>query len=306
VHVKELVAVQKVAGTQYGHVHRAQATEAGAREAQLEHWLDEALLLRVQPETYRFAAVPASPQGDVMAAVLAAGPTALASHRSSAVLRRLPIRAIELPEITVVGSSRHRLEKVLIHRTDRLDPADCDVFESIPTTSPVRLLLDLGWLMSYEEVECIYEDAIFRGYTSQEALEETVRRLGKRGRRGTANLRRYLKHRDPATRPAESVLEVKGAQLLRRFGLPPGVPQHWVKARGIWLRIDTAYVAEKVGVEWNGYRFHRDNAALERHDEKISTLTAAGWNMLEFTWMQVTKRPAWVAGIIREALRRAA
>jgi hypothetical protein len=304
--MRELAKAQAVAAGQYGHIVRRQVVAVGVGESQLEHWIGSGLLVRVHEATYRFAAVPPSPQGDVMAAVLAAGPDAVASHRSAAVLRRLPIRAIERPEITVLGTSRHRLENVLIHRTDRLEAPDREVFEGIPTSSPVRLLLDLGWLMSYDDVECIYEDALFRGYTSQEALEETVRRLGKRGRRGTANLRRYLKYRDPATKPAESVLEVKGAQLIRRYGLPDGVTQHWVKARGIWVRIDRAYVAEMVGIEWNGYRFHRDHAALERHDEKISSLTAAGWNMLEFTWMQVTQRPAWVAGCIREALRRAA
>ncbi|MEY2474686.1 MAG: hypothetical protein QOG87_1 [Actinomycetota bacterium] len=304
--MRELVRAQETARNQYGHLTRDQAIRVGVGERQLEHWIETAVLLTAQPTTYRFAAVPPSPQGDVMAAVLSAGPDALASHRSGAVLRRLPIRAIERPEITVLGASRHRLENVLIHRTDRLDLEDRDAFENIPTSSIFRLLLDLGWLMSYDDAECIYEDAIFRGYTSQEALEEVVRRLGKRGRRGTANLRRYLKYRDPAARPAESVLEVKGGQLIRQHGLPPGVTQHWVKAKGIWVRIDRAYVPEKVGIEWNGFRFHRDHAALERHDEKISSLTAAGWNMLEFTWMHVTQRPAWVAGCIRDALRKAA
>jgi hypothetical protein len=304
--MRELVEVQRLARRQYGIVTREQAVQTGASERQVERWLESGLLTMVQPTTYRFVAVPPSPQGDVMAAVLASGPDAIASHRSATVLRRLPMQTIQLPEITVLGASRHRLEGVIVHRTDRLEAPDRDVFEGIPTSSVERLLLDVGWMCSYEDAEVIYEDAIFQGYTSPEALEAIVKRIGKRGRRGTANLRRYVRDRDPKAKPAESVLEVKGLQLLRTYGFPTPTVQHWVKVKGFWRRIDAAYVPQKVGIEWNGYRWHRTPEALARHDEKMSSLTAAGWDMLEFNWMQVTQRPEWVAQCVRDTLRRAA
>jgi hypothetical protein len=43
---------------------------------------------------------------------------------------------------------------------------------------------------------------------------------------------------------------------------------------------------------------------FERDRERRNRLTAAGWIVVNFTWMMLTRHPQWVATIIAEAVRK--
>jgi very-short-patch-repair endonuclease len=55
-------------------------------------------------------------------------------------------------------------------------------------------------------------------------------------------------------------------------------------------------------VEVDGYRYHRSPSAFEDDRERDVLLTVAGWQVLRFTWAQLTRRPAWVARAVSERL----
>ena len=78
-----------------------------------------------------------------MAAVLAAGPTAVASHLSAAVVWEFRGTSPEGVEITVSGR-RPRLDRVLVHRVDAVPEPDRCCVGGIPVTSAARTLVDLS------------------------------------------------------------------------------------------------------------------------------------------------------------------
>ena len=67
--------------------------------------------------------------------------------------------------------------------------------------------------------------------------------------------------------------------------------------------LDFAYPPERVAIECDGWESHGlDRQGFEGDRVRDADLVAAGWVVLRFTWRQITRRPAWVAGIIRATL----
>src|SRR3712207_6797516 len=99
-------ALARRAADQHGIVSVSQATAAGLTIENLRTRVHAGLLVPVHRGVYRHAAVPESPLGDLMAAVLACGDGAVASHRSAGRLWRLRDVPRWKPEVTVPRTSR--------------------------------------------------------------------------------------------------------------------------------------------------------------------------------------------------------
>jgi hypothetical protein len=123
-----------------------------------------------------------------MAAVLACGEGALASHRSAGRLWRLRGVPRWRPEVTVPRTSCSTTAGIVVHRTDSLDPGDVARRHGTPVTSVARTLLDLGSLLPPPVLATTTEDACIRNLVSPIDLVATLERLGRPGRRGAAAL----------------------------------------------------------------------------------------------------------------------
>lgn len=283
-----------------GVVTRSQALENGLTPEQCDHLLEVGVLVAVHPGVYRHAAVPLTQQGRLYAAVLAAGDGAVASHRSAASLHGFRGVPGFRPEITVARTALPLHDGVLVHRTNRLDPADVVVMDGIPCTSPARTLLDLGAVLPYELVEPIVQDAVIRKLVSHAGLLAMLERVGRRGRRGTAVLRAAVRHALPDER-LESELE------RRLFSLLPDVPelelQHEVVLPdGRRFRLDAALPRRQIAVEANGHRWHGTAASLTRDMERRRALASVGWTLYEFGWSDVVDHPGETAAELRGLL----
>lgn len=106
-----------------------------------------------------------------MAAVLAAGPGAVLSHRGAAGL--LGLRAATTLEVTVPGD--RRLPKVIVHRS-KLSPDETRIHDGIPTTGPSRTLLDLAAVVPKNHVERAMRRAETERADDPVALAELVAR----------------------------------------------------------------------------------------------------------------------------------
>ncbi len=109
-------AANQLAARQHGVVTRVQLRHLGLTDRQITARLSAGLLAPVHRGVLRVTAVPRSHEQALMAACLAGGSHAVASHRSAAALWEL--RGVEHPplEITVVAA-RPRLDRVLVHRS---------------------------------------------------------------------------------------------------------------------------------------------------------------------------------------------
>jgi very-short-patch-repair endonuclease len=83
-----------------------------------------------------------------------------------------------------------------------------------------------------------------------------------------------------------------------------GLPRPKVNTRIEGEEVDFVWRDARLIVEVDGYRYHRSPSAFESDRERDVVLVLAGWQVLRFTWTQLTTREAWVARAIAKRLAR--
>lgn len=288
------VQLNRLAAGQYSLAHRTQALDLGMTSRQLHDRLESGLLVPVHQGVYRLAGAAQTSEQALLAACMAAGDGAVASHRSAAALWALRGVEADTPEITFPGTRRPQLRDVLVHRTDRLDRIDASRRLGIPVTTPVRTLLDLGAVAPAPVVESALEDALMRGLVTFALLTATLERLGGPGRNGAGVLRALVEERDPATAPTQSMMEDLLFRVVRRGGLPAPVRQFEVAG----VRLDGAYPDIRLGLEADGRIWHGGRLDVQRNSDKANRLLAHGWRVLHFTWFDLTRRARYVVATV--------
>ncbi|MDQ6796444.1 MAG: hypothetical protein M3011_00225 [Actinomycetota bacterium] len=162
--------------------------------------------------------MPRTVEQDLLAACLAGGTSAVASHRSAAAVFGLRGVGWGQPEITVRGTARPRMHGVILHRS-QLDAADRGRRGAIPVTRPARTLLDLA-VVEPAVVEGALDDALVRGLTTLGSLGRMLERSGGPGRAGSDLLRELVAVRSTGQASTESPLEDRLVWLFRGHGLP--------------------------------------------------------------------------------------
>ena len=293
-------ACHRTAAPSYGIVTRGQLLALGMSADQVQRRLQAGVLVRLQPSVYAVASAPDRFEQRVLAACLAAGPGAAASHRSAARLWSLRGAAFNRVEITVPGSRLPQLAGVAVHRSRIFGPVDVRAVGSVPVTRPERTLVDAAAVLPAAVVTGYLEGALVGGLTTLDRVWSYLSRYGGPGRRGSGVLQRILSERDPAARPTESGLEDRVVALLHRSGLPDPVRQHPVGR----FRLDLAYPGIRVAVEVDSARWHSDSASYRRDREKWNLLTQHGWALLIVTELDLDERPAGVAADLHRLLAR--
>jgi REase_MTES_1575 len=239
--------------------------------------------------------------------VLAAGPDALASHRTAAHLWGLegfgPPGRIE---VTVPRHQRPRRRPgVTIHESLAFDLAQPRVRWGVPTVGPARVPIDLAGIGCDEAVLLRAVDEVRRlDLAPWTDLWTSLVLHARRGRPGISTYRAVLERRYgkrvPHTEFARLFL-----RLLDDAGLPEPVSEHPVVAGGVHYRIDVAYPERWIAIELDG-RGHATEAAFESDRVRDNRLRLAGWTVLRFTWNRFVIAPKEVVEEVREALRQAA
>ena len=292
------VQLNRLAAGQYSLAHRKQALELGMTARQIDERVASGLLIPEHRGVYRVAGAPRSGEQAILAACLAAGVGAVASHRSAGVLWGLRgVEAVE-PEIIVPATRCPTLHGVLVHRTDRLDRVDVSRRLRIPVTTPARTLLDLGAVAPALVVESALEDALMRRLVTFALLTGTLERLGGPGRSGAGVLRALVLERDPATAPTQSMLEDLLFRVVRRGGLPAPVRQYEVAG----VLLDGAYPDVRLGLEADSRLGHGGRLDVQRNSDKANILLAHGWRVLHFTFFDLTRRARYVVDSVGRQL----
>ena len=208
-------ACHRAAATSYGVVTREGLLDLGMSADQVSRRLRAGVLVRLQPAVYAVASAPERFEQRVLAACLAAGPGAAASHRSAARLWGLRGATSDRLEITVPGVSRPRLAHVTVHRSRLLEPVEVRRSAGIPVTRPEGTLVDCAVGLRAEVVAGLVESTVLAGLTTVDRL---WRYLSRCQVPGAGVLRAVLEVRTPGARPTESGLEDRTLAVLRRFG----------------------------------------------------------------------------------------
>lgn len=298
-----MIGFHELAAGQHGLVTRNQLLACGLRPSTISDWARLGRLRRLRPGVFAVPGAIGTDLQRLMAAVLAAGDGALASHRSAAWLWDLTEELVL--EVTVPRLRRARLQGVAVYRP--LDDRDDrpSLRRGIPVTNPLRTLCDIGSVVPNDVLGPAVERALVSRLVSVRGLRSAAEHARARGRRGPGALIRVLDSRALKDRPPDSVFESRVSALFRRFRLPMPVYQYSVRVDGRFLaRVDFAYPDWRLAIEFDGHDSHRTPAQLQRDLTRQNLLVTAGWTVLRFTWSDVVERPEVVAATIRAQLAR--
>ena len=143
---------------QHGVISRSQLRALGASRHMVQRRLNTGEWERVSPKTFRLVGAGRSPQQDLFALCLTAGPTAVASHQSAAWLWQFT-NPPERHAVTVARSSSSRTDIGEVHRP-RDFPVHIVTLRNIPCTDPLRTIVDVAGVTSPEDLEGIVDRAL--------------------------------------------------------------------------------------------------------------------------------------------------
>lgn len=293
--------VARLAAARHGLVTRQEALGGGASASMVQRWLTAGRLERVGSSVYRVAGAPPTWEQHLLAAVLACGSGAIASHRSAA--RVWGMGDADVLEVTVPAARAPSPPGVALHRSSDLDDADRVRRNGVPVTTPMRTLVDLGAVLPAYEVEDALDAALERRLVTVAGVERALARCARRGRNGAGVLRHVLTTRALGAAPADSRLEPRMARLLVHHDLPSAAFQHVVRRNGRFVaRVDFAYPDLRLALEVDGFGSHSSPRALQSDLDRQNALVELGWTVLRFTWLDVVRRPDAVAARIRRVL----
>jgi hypothetical protein len=134
--------IQREAGLQHGLLRLADLSQLGVTKREIIWRLRQGRVVAVHPGVYYIDSIPKTWKTMVLAAVMAAGPEAVASHRTAGVLWAFDAIYGRVIEVTVPYVESPEPTGVIIHRTRR--PGSPAELGPIPITSPERTVFDLA------------------------------------------------------------------------------------------------------------------------------------------------------------------
>lgn len=230
-----------------------------------------------------------------MAAVLALGRDAVASHRSAAWLWGVSSKRPSTIDVTVARRVSSR-DSFRVHYA----PLSCDDRAwrvGIPVATLSRTLLDLATSSRPETLERALEVSERLGLLDLRAVEGVLVRSV--GHPGAGRLRRALAACRPP-RITRSELERRFLRILREAGLPMPATNVFIEG----YELDAFWPGERFAVELDGYEFHRTRAAFERDRRRQEDLKVAGVEMIRVTARRLDEEPSELAARIALLLGR--
>jgi very-short-patch-repair endonuclease len=284
-----LGALSRLSATSLGVFRGCDAVALGVTRKQIMALNAAEVIERVLPDTYRMTAAPTSNAQSLRAALLWAGPDAVAAGLSAAETYGLGGVRARVPEIVVVSPCRVRSGSVIVHEAKHRAALRVRIHNNVRVTGMEPTLVALGAALGAEEFEIACEDARRRRLTSVPALHSYLDDFP--ARPGATAMRDLLHQLDPA-HPARSVLEVTTRRLLVAHGLTEFVREFPLAWNGRTYLFDFAFPDHRTILETNGRRGHDDTSDYERDNEKWSVPGRYGWRIVFATWAKVTTQPA--------------
>lgn len=283
---------------QHGVVAMYQLVESGASKHAVSARVRAGWLVPVHEGVYGVAGSPLTARGRAMAAVLAAGPGAVASHWTAAWLLSLD-HARPMIHVLKPGGMNRVLQpfdgygKVVVHSTRRLETRELIAVAGIPATNFIRTTIDLAGGMKPAELDRFLADADRENLLRLGDLENELGRWT--GKKGMGMLRRVLRDWHPASEDEMLIFENEFVSDLVAAGAPrpqinPLLDDHL---------IDCLYPQYKVMFELDGHAYHRDPATQTKDAARDRKHTMMGYQVNRFTRQEYLDNRA---RVIAEAL----
>jgi hypothetical protein len=282
--------IAEVAARQHGVVTRAQLVDVGLGADAIDHRVRRGRLHRLHRGVFAVGHAVVSREGRWLAAVLAAGPGAVLSHRSAAALWGIHATARSRPEVT--APRRRRRPGMDTHRMV-LAPDEITVHDRIPVTNPARTLLDLAEVLDRHQLERAVHETEFRRLTSPLSLDAFLARHA--GRRGTTALREIVNRRNLGATIPKSKLETAFLAFVDKHAIPRPLVNERI---GPYI-VDGLYADQRLVVELDSRAAHETTRAFEEDRRRDRYLLTKGYRVMRITHRQLHEEHATIARQLR-------
>lgn len=290
-----------VAARQHGVVTLRQLRDAGLTVDMVRSRVRSGQIRRLHQGVYLLGSLigPLRPTYHrEMAAVLACGRQAAVSHQSALWLHGLTDHRPRGPVHLSLERRRCRRPGIVAHRVAALPDTDVGTRDGIPTTRPIRTILDLADAASPRELERLIARAERAGHL--DIVDIRTRVKVEDGRNGIRTLRAVV---DTPTAPAftRSEAEEHFLQLVHKAKLPP--PECNVTIAG--RELDFFWRDARVAVEVDGFAYHASRGSFEHDRDRDLALSAEGIEVHRVTWRQIHDEPFVLVRRLASTLTRA-
>ena len=264
----------------------------------LAKWASAGRLVRAAPGLYLIAGVPDGWHRRVRVAT--GSGAAWASHRTAAALSTLDGFDRRTIEVVTAHGRRRRRSAWKVHESRTLRGVDLTSVDRIPTTSVPRTILDLPAVTHPYLVAKALDHACRREPGTLERVVQRHLELPQRGRRGARLLTEMLAERLGLGRFSDSDFETAAVHLLRSIGLPEPVLQYEVREGDFLAFLDLAWPDIRWSVECDSLAHHSGKGPHEWDRARRRRLKRLGWDPVEVTYDDVTKRAERTGRELRE------
>jgi very-short-patch-repair endonuclease len=275
---------------QDGVITGTQARAAGMSQDAIERRIRSGSWRRCSRGVYFADDRPFTDAARIRAAVWAHGTRATASGMAAAWWWEVSRFAPALVEVTVPRTSNHPVRPGVRRRRRDLDPADVIERNGLRVTAlPLTVI----------------EAAVSRG-GGPKLLDAALQRhvelrtlwnahLRNKGRHGSPAARHLLHAADSGARSeAERIL----VGLLRGAGIMGWKANYPIAG----YEVDVAFLIPRVAIEVDGLAFHSSADDFQNDRVRQNAIALAHWQVLRFTWLDLTMYPERVIAEIRRAI----
>ncbi len=264
---------------------RRQGFAAGVTAHQLRCWTRDGVVRRVLQSVYADAALPDTLLLRTAALRLVTTPSSVVADRTAAWLHGVDTfayRELEiLPplEVCVLPDANRLRRQGVRGRTRDLAAHDLMAIDGLCVTTPIRTALDLGCGLKRRDALAALDGFMAHHNVTRAQLRAELKRFA--GRRGVIQLRQLI---EIAHALSESPGESATRLAIIDAGLPAPELQHWVTVNGVpTYRLDLAYPAHRVAVEYDGREFHDSPEQRARDAARRRWLREHGWTVIVVT-----------------------
>jgi hypothetical protein len=284
-----------------GVISRADARGVGATPDQLHRWIKSGRLKAVGHRALVFPGSVETFRRKLRAALINAGPDAVASHRAAAHLLRFDGFPECDAEVTVPRKQRRRTGKPgVLYSSSKLVRADRTTVDGFACTTAARTIIDLAASCERLELETAIDSAVRSGHISVDHLRRRLKVLRHRGCEGVGKLDELI-----VDSGGTNKLERRFLRLCREAGLPRPSCQVVEKNGAQRIgRVDFDFHPLKLVAEVEGQVGHSSPSQRQNDARRRRRLADIGIDLVVFTYEDVFDRSAETAADLTAALAR--
>lgn len=286
--------IARAAARRDGVLTSAHLHALGLGDREIARRADAGLLFRRHQGVYAVGRPELSARGERRAALDAMGDDAALSFATAAAHLGLGGDLV-LPVHVTVPRARRPRPGIVLHRAPLL-PQEVVVHQGLRVTSVARTILDQASVVDDRAVMQLCSAAASRGLYDRAALEAVLRR----GRAGSARLRRVLALLDDGTGHTHEEFEHRFRQLLVRHRIRQ--PDYNLELRapdGRKVYPDAAWLDLGLVVELDSRGHHDHEPGWFRDREKDLIYVDLRLECIRLTWRQVVHQETRTAAVLR-------